>query len=183
MKWLLIGLILVPAIFLIGTQAEKRTQLETVDKLDVDEYLGEWYAVASIETFFNNSCAWGNKAEYSLRKDGRIDVLNSCYTKKGKKREVRAVAWVPDETEPGKLKVSFVPIFGYRLFPANYWVLELGEDYDYAVVGHPSRKLGWILNREPKMEQAQIDEIASELEKAGYDFSDFTINRQSKSKA
>lgn len=178
MKWLLVGLVLVPAIFLVGGRINQQPRLETVDELDVDKYLGEWYAVASIETFFNNSCAWGNKAEYSLRKDGRIDVLNSCYTNQGKKREVRAVAWVPDKSEPGKLKVSFVPIFGYRLFPANYLVLELGKDYHYAVVGHPSRNLGWILSRKPEMEQERLDEIAGKLEEAGYDFSDFKINPQ-----
>lgn len=92
MKWILVGLILVPALFLIGGNTEGPEELRTVDKLEVNRYLGEWYAVASIVKFFNRYCAWGNKAEYSLREDGRIDVLNSCYKKNGEKSEVRAAA-------------------------------------------------------------------------------------------
>lgn len=178
MKWLLVGLFLIPPLFLIGMEANEEAEVETVDQLEVEKYLGEWYAIASIEKFFNRSCVWGNKAEYSLRDDGRIDVMNSCYEENGEKTEVSAVAWIPDDSEPGKLKVSFVPFLGYRLFPAKYWVIELGDEYEYAVVGHPSRKLGWILSREPEMDQKKIDGIAQRLEAVGYDFSDFKINPQ-----
>lgn len=180
MKWLLLGAVLVPALFLIGMESSDPGELEPVEKLEVEKYLGKWYAVASMVKFFNRSCEWGNTAEYTLREDGRINVKNTCYTKKGEKREVTAVAWVPDESQPGKLKVSFVPVFGYRLFPADYWVIELGSGYDYAVVGHPSRDFGWILSREPRMKQSKIDQIAARLESAGYDFSDFKINPQTR---
>jgi len=170
---------LLPAVFLIGVESGSPKRQTTVEKLDVDRYLGKWYAVASMVKFFNRSCAWGNTAEYSLREDGRIDVLNTCYTDDGTKREVRAVAWVPDKSEPGKLKVSFIPFLGYRLFSADYWVIELGEDYEYAVVGHPSKNFGWILSRTPTMDQDRLEGIASRLEALGYDFSDFKINPQS----
>ena len=179
MKWLLPVLLLAPALFLLGANSGGPGKLDTVDHLDVNKYLGEWYAIASIETFFNRSCAWGNRAEYSLREDGRIDVTNTCFTRSGKKREVNAVAWVPDKTEPGKLKVSFVPIFGYKLFGADYWVIDLGKNYDYAIVGHPSRSLGWVLSRSPEIEDEKLREITSRLESAGYDFSDFSLNPQS----
>lgn len=178
MKWLLIGLFLIPPLFMVGMEANEEGKLETVDNLKVDKYLGEWYAIASIERFFNKSCAWGNKAEYSFRDDGRIDVQNSCYRENGEKNEVTAAAWVPDESEPGKLKVSFVPVLGYKLFPADYWVLELGDDYEYAVVGHPSRNFGWILSRDPEIDQERLDGIARRLEAVGYDFSDFKVNPQ-----
>lgn len=178
MKWVLIGLFLIPPLFLIGTEANQEGALQTVDELDIEKYLGKWYAVASIETFFNSSCAWGNRAEYSRREDGRISVKNTCYKENGEKNEVSAAAWVPDESEPGRLKVSFIPFLGYRLFPADYLVIELGENYEYAVVGHPSRSLGWILSRQPKMEKEKLNQIAENLESVGYDFSDFKINRQ-----
>ncbi|MFP4589229.1 MAG: lipocalin family protein [Candidatus Bipolaricaulota bacterium] len=179
MKWILIALFLLPLPVLVAMRANQNgSELHTVEELDLDQYLGEWYAIASITRSFNRSCVGSNKAEYSLREDGRIDVLNSCYTESGKKREVRAAGWVPDETEPGKLKVSFVPLFSYRLFAADYWILELGEDYDYAVVGHPSRNFGWILSRTPEMSQEKLDGIFDRLEKVGYDRSDFKINPQ-----
>lgn len=178
MKWLLIGIFLIPPLLMVGMEANEEVTPQTVDELEVDKYLGEWYAIASIERFFNKSCAWGNKAEYSLRDDGKIAVKNSCYEKNGEKNEVTATAWVPDRSEPGKLKVSFVSFFGINLFPADYWVLELGKDYEYAVVGHPSRNLGWILSREPKMDPEKLEGIIGRLEAIGYDFSDFKINPQ-----
>lgn len=178
MKWLLIGLFLIPPLLMVGMDANEEETLDTVDQLEINKYLGEWYAIASIERFFNKYCAWGNKAEYSLRDDGRIGVKNSCYRENGEKSEVTAAAWVPDENEPGKLKVSFVPFFDYKLFPADYWVLELGENYDYAVVGHPSRNFGWILSRDPHMETERLEAIKQRLEAVGYDFSDFKLNPQ-----
>ncbi len=182
MKWFLVGLAgvaLISGLLLTGMNSQKPEEPSTVDELDLKRYLGKWYAVASITKSFNRSCVWGNTAEYNLREDGRIDVLNSCYTESGEKREVRAVAWRPDDSEPGKLKVSFIPLFGYRLFPADYWVLELGEDYQYAIVGDPSRSFGWILSRSPKLEEDTLREITDRLEEIGYDFSDFKLNPQS----
>lgn len=178
MKWALLGLALLPALFLIGAEPDRPPRQRTVPQLDVEKYLGKWYAVAGIPQFFNRSCVWGNSAEYSLREDGRIDVLNSCYKEGGEETDVRAVAWIPDGSEPGKLKVSFVPLLGYRLFPADYWVIELGDDYDYAVVGHPNRSFGWILSRKPEMEEKKLQAIGDRLEEMGYDFSEFERNRQ-----
>ena len=179
MKWLLLGLVILPALFMVGMNTAKPGKPQTVEELEIDRYLGEWYAVASIVKFFNRDCAWGNKAEYRLRDDGRIDVLNTCYTEDGDEKKVSGVAWVPDRSEPGKLKVSFVSLFGIDLFAADYWVLDLGEDYEYAVVGDPALSFGWILSRSPNMEEEKLEEIASRLEKIGYDFSNFKINPQS----
>ena len=184
MKWFLLGVAAISLILFLGVNYglmdnKEENKIDTVDQLEIEKYLGKWYAVAGITKFFNESCAWGNMAQYSLREDGRIDVLNSCYTQNGEKREVRAVAWRPDESEPGKLKVSFLPLFNYRLFAADYWVIELGDDYEYAVVGHPTRNFGWILNREPIMKEQKLQAILARLERAGYDPSDFKINPQS----
>lgn len=178
-KWLLLGLFLVPGLFVIGLNTDSPEKPATVDKLDVDRYLGEWYAIASVVKFFNRDCAWGNMANYSLREDGKIDVVNTCYTKNGEKNRVTGVAWVPDESEPGKLKVSFLSVFGVNLFPANYWVLDLGKDYDYAVVGDPKLSFGWILSRSPEIDSEKLDRIVRRLEDIGYDFSDFRLNPQS----
>lgn len=179
MRWFLVGVALISGLLLIGINQQQPKEPNTVNELDLTRYLGKWYAVASITKFFNRSCVWGNMAEYNLRGDGRIDVLNSCYTESGEKREVRAVAWRPDSSEPGKLNVSFISLFGYRLFPADYWVLELGEDYQYAVVGDPSRSFGWILSRTPNLNEGKLQEIANRLEEIGYDFSNFKLNPQS----
>ena len=179
MKWILVVLLVLPAVFVIAMETDSRGKPETVDELDIDRYLGKWYAIASIVKFFNKDCAWGNQAEYSLREDGRINVVNTCYTGDGKEKRVKGIAWVPDSSDPGKLKVSFVQFLGITFFAGDYWVIELGEDYDYAVIGDPKRSFGWILSRTPEMNQEQLDGIARRLESIGYDFSDFRLNPQS----
>lgn len=178
MKWLLLGLFMVPALLVIAPNAGAPQEPETVDELNVREYLGEWYAIASIVKFFNRSCAWGNKAEYSLRDDGRIAVVNTCYTDDGDRDKVEGFAWIPDKSEPGKLKVSFVSLLGFNLFAADYWVLDLGENYEYAVVGDPTLNFGWVLSRTKTMEREKLDKIVHNLENIGYDFEDFKINPQ-----
>ena len=178
MKWLLLGLVLLPAVLMLATGIGRVDKPETVDELNVNKYLGEWYAIASIVKFFNRSCLWGNKAKYSLRDDGRLNVVNTCYTKEGRKNEVKGVAWVPNESEPGKLKVSFVSLFGVNLFAADYWVLDLGKDYDYAVVGDPELNFGWILSRTKFLRKEKLDKIVDKLENIGYDFDDFKMNPQ-----
>ena len=179
MKWILLGLVVIPGLLLFGLNPGNSEGPETVTELNVRDYMGKWYAIASIEKFFNRDCAWGNSAEYTLRPDGKITVLNSCYTEKGKERRVSGVAWIPDESEPGKLKVSFVSFLGFNLFAADYWVLELGQDYDYAVIGNPGLSFGWILSRKPELEEEKLENIITRLEDIGYDFSDFKINPQS----
>jgi lipocalin len=77
-------------------------------------------------------------------------------------------AWIPDSSESGKLKVSFVRLLGISFFPADYWILDLAVDYSYAVVGHPEQKFGWILSRTPTLPDAVLAGIYSRLERKGY---------------
>ena len=78
----------------------------------------------------------------------------------------RGKAWVVDETNHAKLKVRFFwPFWG------SYWIIDLGKDYDYAVVGHPSRKYLWVLSRTPEMDDVLYYEILGKISQQGYDTS------------
>jgi len=155
--------------------AGARPPLKTVEALDLSRYLGTWYAVASIPTTFERRCAQGTTATYALRPDGQIEVLNVCFSASGERIEARGRAWVPDPRAPARLKVSFVSFLGLRLFPADYWVIDLAPDYAYAVVGHPSRRYGWILSRTPTLPSEVLDGIWKRLEAQGYDRSQFRM--------
>lgn len=151
----------------------EKPPLRVVDELDLTRYLGTWYAVASIPTPFERSCAQGTTATYTLLPNGQIEVVNVCFSADGRRIEARGRAWVPDPKAPAKLKVSFLNLWGLRFFPADYWVIDLAPDYAYAVVGHPSRNYGWILSRTPGLPPEVLAGIWERLVAQGYDGSRF----------
>jgi apolipoprotein D and lipocalin family protein len=139
--------------------------LEVVDSVDLDRYLGRWYEIASYPMFFQRGCT-ATTADYSLREDGLIKVINSCRkgTLDGKLKQAKGKAKVVDTETDAKLKVSF-----FGPFWGDYWIIDLDPDYQWAVVGVPSRKYLWILSRVPHMDEALYDEITGRLPDKGYD--------------
>ena len=139
--------------------------LEVVDSVDLERYLGRWYEIASYPMYFQKGCT-ATTADYSLREDGLIKVVNSCRkgSLDGKPKEAVGRAKVVDETTNAKLKVSF-----FGPFWGDYWIIELDPDYRWAVVGGPKRKYLWILSRTPQMDQELYDEIVARLPTKGYD--------------
>ena len=139
--------------------------LETVASVDLDRYLGRWYEIASYPAWFQKNCT-GVTADYSLREDGRIKVVNSCRKKTldGRAKQSTGKAKVVDTATNAKLKVSF-----FGPFWGDYWIIDLDRDYQWAVVGVPNRKYLWILSRTPQMDEEVYEGIVSRLRDQGYD--------------
>jgi len=154
------------------------SELKVVDYVDLNRYLGKWYEIARIPVFFQKECAGGVTAEYALMKDGKISVVNQCCTEEGKVKQAKGRAWVVDKKTNAKLKVSFVPFLGLWLFAGDYWISDLGPQYEYAVIGNPSRSIGWILSRTPTLPDEVMKGIAERLKAQGYDFSRFKMTDQ-----
>jgi len=150
-----------------------------VEDLDIERYMGRWYAIASIPTTFERQCIQGTTADYRLLEDGRVEVTNTCYDADGVPDVAVGRAWIPDSDEPTKLKVSFVRFLGLWFFAGAYWVIDLAEDYSYAVVGHPTYRYGWILSRTPTLPAETVLGITERLEAQGYDFKAFRMIDQS----
>ncbi len=136
-----------------------------VEKVELDRYLGQWYELARLPAKFQKDC-YASKANYKLREDGRIDVTNTCRQGSidGPVKEAKGVAWVVDKKTNAKLKVRFV-----WPFSGDYWILKLGENYEYSLVGTRNRKYLWLLSRTPTMEQALFEEIISYARSIGFD--------------
>ncbi len=165
MKKLRIFLIL--SILLVLSCTKSNSQMidnTTVKQLDLNRYLGTWYEIARFPHSFEKNLV-GVTATYSLRNDGLIKVLNQGYknTLKGKLSNAEGKAKIPDKSEPGKLKVSF-----FWIFYADYFVLELDENYQYAMIGSSSPKYFWILSRTPKMAPATYEMLLEKARKRGY---------------
>jgi apolipoprotein D and lipocalin family protein len=139
--------------------------LDVVESVDLDRYLGRWYEIASYPMYFQRGCT-ATTADYSLREDGLIKVINSCRkgTLDGKLKQAKGKAKVVDTETNAKLKVSF-----FGPFWGDYWIIDLDPDYRWAVVGGPKRKYLWILSRTPQMDEALYEEIIGRLPAKGYD--------------
>jgi len=150
------------------------SELATVDHVDIERYMGTWYEIAKLPQRFEKGLV-GVTATYSLLPNGKVRVLNKGYKRdfngKTKTAEGRAVA--VDAKTNAKLKVSF-----FWPFAGDYWILELGKDYEYAVVGEESRKYLWILSRTPQMDDAIYNDLVRRLQTKGFDVSKLERNPQ-----
>ena len=143
--------------------ATKQTDVKTVEKVDLQRYLGDWYEIARYEHSFQKDCK-NVKANYSLRDDKKIQVVNSC-TKisTNEFKDAKAVAYSVDETN-SKLKVSF-----FRPFYGDYWILDLDDDYKYAIIGTPSKEYLWILSREKTISDEVLNKLLEKISNMGFD--------------
>jgi len=136
----------------------------TVKELDLNRYLGKWYEIARFPHSFEKNLV-GVSATYSLRDDGKIKVLNQGYknTLEGERSEAVGKAKIPNKQDLGKLKVSF-----FWIFYADYFVLELDENYKYVMIGSSSPKYFWILCRTPQMAPEVYEMLLEKARKRGY---------------
>jgi apolipoprotein D and lipocalin family protein len=146
---------------------EPSSPLSTVSHVDLNRYMGVWYEIARYPNSFQKGCV-GSKATYTLLDDGKVSVLNECYdgSFSGKLKSAKGKAWVVDKETNAKLKVSF-----FWFFAGDYWIIDLGKDYEYAVIGHPKRKYLWILSRTKEMDEGVYEGILSFLCDKQYDTS------------
>ncbi len=136
--------------------------LEVVPHVELEKYLGKWYEIAHLPAKFQESCD-ETTATYTLSKDGSISVLNQC-SKNGKTKQAKGKAKVVDKNSNAKLKVTFFwPFYG------DYWIIELGNNYDYSVVGTPNRKYLWVLSRTPQMDNKLYSQLVEHARSKGFD--------------
>lgn len=152
--------------------------LTTVEQVDLNKYIGLWYEVAKIPNSFQDHCAYGTTAEYKIQNDGSIEVINKCYDENGELDIADGVANIVDKKTNAKLEVSFVSFLGIRPFWGDYWIIELDENYQWAVIGTPSRKYGWILSRTPSLPDDTMQKIFALLKSQHYNPDDFEISKQ-----
>ena len=136
--------------------------VEVVSHVELSRYTGTWYEIARYPNRFQKGCI-DSSAAYRLGPDGSFKILNSCL-KNGTMDTAKGKAWVVDPTTNAKLKVSF-----FWPFSNDYWIIDLGADYDYTVVSGPDRKYLWILARSPQMDDALYGQILERLKKQGFD--------------
>lgn len=139
--------------------------LATVNSVDLNRYAGKWYEIASFPQRFQKGCHC-TTAEYTLTDKNYVVVKNSCRLDSitGKAITIQGKAFVKKRSGNAKLKVQF-----FWPFRGKYWIIDLSEEYSYAVVGHPNRKYLWILSRTSTMSDSLYDKITERLVLKGFD--------------
>lgn len=145
---------------------------QAVPSVDLNRYAGKWYEIARLPMFFQRNCASDVTATYTLKPSGAIEVNNQCIGKDGKPMQSIGEATKKGDSS-SKLKVTFLPQ-GLRWLPvgkADYWVLDLDANYQYALVGTPDNKYLWVLSRTPTMDETTYQKLVSTAQLQGYDVS------------
>lgn len=163
-------LVLISAILIFGfSECKTQNNKDMIDKttvqsLDIQRFLGTWYEIARFQHSFEKDLV-GCTATYTLKGNGKIEVLNQGYYKTldGKLKVARGKAKMTDQ--PGKLKVAF-----FLFFYAEYNVMELDlEGYQWALIGSSTPGYLWILSRKPVIPDELYQKILKKAEKRGYD--------------
>ena len=140
-----------------------KDELEVVQSVDLSRYVGRWYEISRLPNGFQKKCADMVTANYTMRADGKIEVINRCRKASGEYATAKGRAKIVDKKTNAKLKVTFFwPFYG------DYWILDLGPNYEYAVVGEPGRKYLWILSRSPQMDEAVYQQLLQKMAAQGF---------------
>lgn len=160
--------------------ANAAEDLSTIDTLDVPRYMGKWHEIARYPNWFQKKCASDSSAEYSLRADGKVQVVNRCRQSNGEIKEAIGIARQIGGPNSPKLQVSFVHPW-LSFIPAvwgDYWVIDLDSQYQLVAVSEPSRNYLWILARIPVIDQKTYDAMLVRLENKGFDTDKLILSKQ-----
>ncbi len=160
MKYLILALF-----FVLSACAGIPESIQPIDNFDVNRYLGKWYEIARLDNRFERGLKQIT-AEYSLRDDGGVNVLNSGVNiESGQREYARGKAYYTDKPDVGSLKVSFFgPFYG------GYHIVELDKDnYQYSLIAGSDRDYLWILARQPTLDESILQKLKARAQSLGFD--------------
>jgi apolipoprotein D and lipocalin family protein len=145
--------------------ASSKGDLPVVKTVDLQRYSGTWFEILRLPNSFEGglTCITAN---YSLKDNGDIKVLNSGHKIDDPSmiKTSTGTAWMPNPSEPTKLKVRF-----FWPFSGDYWILALDPDYKYVMIGEPARDYLWILSREKTLAEQTVNTLLAQAKSQGFD--------------
>ncbi|MBB1061222.1 lipocalin family protein [Marilutibacter spongiae] len=179
MRTSLLALGLVPALLVAPVRAADPLPNVPVETLDLQRYSGQWHEIAHLPMFFQNQCVGDVTATYTPREDGLIGVRNACRTDDGSMDVAEGTARPAGDAQ-GQLEVRFAPdwLSWLPMVWGDYWVLETGPDYEWAVVGSPGKDYLWILSRTPTMDRERFEALRERAAQRGYPVDELVMMSQ-----
>ncbi len=159
--WLAASAILAGSAVLAATRRRPAAPLRTAPYVDLDRYLGRWYEIARLPTRFENELTHVT-ADYHRSADGSVQVVNRG-RRHGALKTATGRATVADPATNARLEVRF-----FWSFTGDYWILELDPDYEWALVGEPSRSYLWILSRQPRLNPTVVRNLLARARLEGF---------------
>lgn len=153
--------------FLLAGCVSKPQGIEPVGNFESARYLGKWYEIARLDHSFERGLSRVS-AEYSMRDDGGIKVINRGYHAEKKEwKQSEGKAYFVEKPDVAYLKVSFFgPFYG------SYIVFDLDrEKYAYSLISGPDRNNLWLLSRTPTMDEATKKRLVDQAQALGFDTS------------
>jgi apolipoprotein D and lipocalin family protein len=136
--------------------------LETVYKVDLAKYSGVWYEMCHLPASFLDDCSCIS-ATYTMDPKGYVKVFNKCKKSNGKWTSITGKAFSVEGSNNSKLKVQF-----FWPFRADYYIIDLADDYSYVVVGEPRRQYLWILCRTRQMDPELYKNLVNKCGNKGF---------------
>lgn len=148
--------------------------IEPVQNFDYQRYLGKWYEIARLDHSFERGLQRVS-AEYALRDDGGIKVINRGFnTAKNKWEEAEGKAYFVEDSKQGYLKVSFFgPFYG------SYVIFDLGKNYEYSLITSHKKSFLWLLSRTPTIDEAVKKQLLAKMDSLGFNTKDLIFVDQS----
>jgi apolipoprotein D and lipocalin family protein len=147
--------------------------LTSVRWLDLERFTGKWYELARYPNWFQHDYHSDVTAVYTLEGEA-LNMLHSWRGAEGHKRVLKGIARVVDPVTRAKFKVNF-----FKPYSGKYWVIDLGQEYEYSVIGEPERKYLWVFARQPVLEQRTYMTILENIRVSGYDPAYLRVTRHS----
>ena len=161
------------SLFLFGCEGadnelkDNFNKLQTVEYVDIDRFMGDWYVIANIPTFIEKRAT--NAIEsYKLDSDGNINTEFTFYqdSPNGKLKRYNPKGFIFNKETNAEWRMQFIwPI------KMPFLIIDLSDDYRYTVIGEPNRKYLWIMARNHKISDFDFDQITGNLHNVGYDTS------------
>ncbi|MGP8307826.1 lipocalin family protein [Vibrio sp. YIC-376] len=166
------SLLLLSVVVLFGCTS-KPEGVEPVQNFELNPYLGKWYEIARLDHSFERGLS-NVTAEYELREDGGVKVINRGYSKEKQSwKQAEGKAYFVDDMSTGHLKVSF-----FGPFYSSYIVFDLGENYDYAFISGFNHDYLWLLSRKPEVELATLERFKQIAEEKGFNIDELILVEQ-----
>jgi apolipoprotein D and lipocalin family protein len=152
------------AVFVLACGSD--APLDVASNVDLSRFQGKWYEIARLPRATQTDCH-GTTEFYTQGADGTLALVNQCNVgaTDGPLKTVTMTARVPDTSTPAKLALD---VGGYS---GDYWILEVGSSYEYAVIGHPSRLYLWILSRTPALDSSTVQGVLERAQSQHFDTS------------
>ena len=176
-----LGLILLPILGLSRADNDDAKLVQAVPSVDLSRYTGKWFEIARLPNKFQKDCTGEVTATYSLLGEGQLKVVNEC-RKNTRMEQAEGKARLATKDGPNsKLKVRFAPswLSWLPLVWGDYWIIDIGRDYSYSVVGTPDRKYLWILSRAPQMDDMTYERVVEKARAQGFDVAKLVKTKQS----